>query len=211
MDKQSGMPSERIREVNKIISQDQHGSIAIKTGAPDIDDVRREIDALHQRIEAHADTFLPIIQRLVSVEASINQLEAMRVKAWHERNDEACRSDKSPTQEAPNYERCKHGRTICPKCHAKAPKPECLHSNALNADYCYKCGLLRDLWEKPVPVPAKKLEHPLRRKADTEAAIREILFQHGKWACRKVDAYDSGRISVFDRITQDTKKIMDLL
>ena len=64
----SEKPSQRIKEGVKNIRKDPCGSVAELTGAPDLGDVRREMDALHERIETHADTFIPIIKRLEALE-----------------------------------------------------------------------------------------------------------------------------------------------
>lgn len=91
--------------------------------------------------------------------------------------------------------------------------PECEHDWLLHKNegdvksfYCRKCAK----WQHQVVPLIEKPKSGNPEWIGNEVAIREILFQHGKWVSMKQNGLDLGRITVCEKITQDTAKIMEL-
>lgn len=194
-------PGQRIRNnILQINNKDTNYSAAIT------EDVRREMDALHERISS---------------------LEAMRAKAWHERNDDACKKlseSDSIVQEprgCPHIKRAgSNGRVRyengtahmdginipCPYC----PKPDCEHEWAFlfNRQRCIKCA--RHKPDEPAEKQKKLYETISDIPGGGYKMIAEIVVQEVE---RVIDSCvdQSGTISqrqFYDRIKFKLKELL---
>ena len=133
-DQSKSKPSDRIKVES--ISSPSIGEGGIGWGrnkeVPYAVDVRREMDALHER--------LGMIEELLTDAHVIKTKETVAFVKKPEPNQ--------PKWQTGDYNtNLNHSGVISSNAEPKQ-EPKCNHSNALSANHCYKCGLHIDKWEK---------------------------------------------------------------